>query len=325
MRRERFGDEELRNEAPSMTRHGLLPMLILITALCAAPGVARAVRPATDQEIAEFKAVTQEAERSGCIGEPCVPTRVGYEPIIAEARVSTINEDWATAHIAPLPHLYEEATVVFLRHWEPVVFEGVTVGARGIWSMVASGNDCGVGQNVHQGRARLMPDLEAAMGCVPVYPSRVRCLAKSSPLLFALEKPQNCGVAGPEDSPFPGWMNVRELKWHGWGTGSAWGLGVLRELPAGLLRRTSPTSSPAVASAVPLTPITVRLVASEMVSCVTAYYYSRLRVTSPFGHFELSLRTCPDEFYFRNSCLFSPSEFVDGALPQRPLQRKERV
>jgi hypothetical protein len=50
-------------------------------------------------------------------------------------------------------------------------------------------------------------------------------------------------------------------------------------------------------SAVALPPISVRLLATGRVACGTAYFYSKLRVSSLFGSFEVTLPTCPDQFF----------------------------
>jgi hypothetical protein len=110
-------------------------------------------------------------------------------------------------------------------------------------------------------------------------------------------------VSAPPGSGLAGWMNIRELKWHDWGNeGSAWALGILRQVPPRLLRRNhaAAQASPAVGVAAPLAPVSVRLVASELVSCGTSFFYSRLRVISPIVRFSIALPTCPDVFYAPN-------------------------
>src|SRR5262249_18553712 len=137
----------------------------------------------------------------------------------------------------------------------------------------------------------------------PVIPTKVRCLDRYHNWLLSLEEPLQCLVATPADSPFPGWMNIRELRWHRWGAAEgAWARGVVKDLPPRLLRATerslsAPMSGPAISRAIALPPITVEMRASEMVSCGTAYFYSRLRVSSPLGRFGVPLPTCPDQFF----------------------------
>ena len=271
--------------------------------------MASAIRPATDQEILEFKTVARVVENSRCVSlqtalesSSCPLSRSDYDPAITEARVSTLDETWATAQITPAPHSTEGATAVFRKDAQQGVVDRVS-GARSLWLMVESGNDCELGQNLgmnHGTVIRLMPDLVQARGCTPTIPSKVRCLDKFRTWLLALEKPRNCAVAGPEDSLFPGWMNIRDLRWHRWGDErKVWALGVIRELPARFTQRdtSAATSGPAISSGVPLPPITVRLMAAGKVSCGTAYFYSRLRVSSVFGRFEVALPTCPDQFF----------------------------
>jgi hypothetical protein len=274
------------------------------------PAMAGAVRSASDQEISEFKAAARVVENARCMSallragasSSCLPPRENYEPLITEARVSTIDETWATAYVAPAPHSSEAATAVFRKETQQAIVNGVPE-ARGVWLMVVSGDGCDLGQELgmsHGTVISLMPDLVLARGCTPVIPTKVRCLDKFRTSLLALEKPMNCAVAGPENSLFPDWMNIRELRWHRWGNEEkAWGLGVIRELPGQLAQKmlSASTSGSAISPAVPLAPIRVRLVTSEKVSCGTADFYSRLRVISPFGQFEVTLPTCPDQFF----------------------------
>ena len=292
-------------------RRGFLAGVIAIAAVAplVVPGVASAIRPATDQEIAEFKAAARVVENATCAvalraaaSSLCPPAREGYEPLVTEARVSTLDETWATARLAPAPHSTEAATAVFRKEPRQAVVNGIPE-ARGLWLVAASGNSCELGQNMgvsHGTVISLMPDLVLARGCTPVIPTKVRCLDKFRTSLLALEEPRQCAVAGPEDSLFPGWMNIRELRWQQWGgEEKAWALGVIRELPAPLPQREllAPTRGETISSGVPLAPISVRLIASERVSCGTAYFYSMLRVVSPFGRFTVTLPTCPDQFF----------------------------
>ena len=296
-------------------RRELLTGALAVVALLAVPAAASATRPATDQEIAEFRAAAREVEnitrcgtlvRARASGSCQWVPRPDYEPAITEARVSTLDETWATALLAPAPRTTEAATVVFREEFQQAINNGIPE-TRGVWHMVISGNGCELAERSfganHGTQVRLMPDLVVAMGCTPLIPTRVRCLDKFRTSLLALEKPRQCAVAGPADSLFPGWMNIRELRWHRWGDEpKAWGLGVIRELPAQFVERTqrklsAQISGPAIAPAIPLPPISVQLVASERASCGTAYFYSRLRVSSLFGRFEVTLPTCPDTFF----------------------------
>lgn len=276
------------------------------------PSIAEATRSATDQEITQFRTSVKEIENvttcahllrattsDGCSWVP----RPDYEPTISNALVSTMDETWATAYVAPAPRTTESETVVFRKEQQQVITDGVPE-THDVWRMNIAGNGCELGERtfgVSGGTAiHLPPDLALAMGCTPVVAVKVRCLDRTRTFLLALEEPRQCAVAGPESSPFPGWMNIRELHWHQWGDEKkAWALGVIRELPAGLIhkRNSTPVAGPSVGSSVPLAPISVRLVAFGRVSCGTADFYSGLRVTSPFGHFELALPTCPDQFF----------------------------
>ena len=146
----------------------------------------------------------------------------------------------------------------------------------------------------------MIPDLALALGCTPMIPTKVRCLDEFRTSLLALGEPRNCAVAGPKGSAFPGWMNIRELRWHQWGDEQgAWALGVVKGPPKNLghRARSGRTSAETISQAVPLPPISVRLFASERVSCGTSYFYAKLRVISPFGRFEVVLPTCPDQFF----------------------------
>jgi hypothetical protein len=285
---------------------------VAVVALLLLPETASATRPATDQEIGAFKTAAREVEDITTCAVPLRATvstscswvpRADYEPAITNALVSTLDETWATAYLDPAPRTTEAATAIFRRETLQAISDGVP-GTRDVWHLMTSGNGCGLSQQVfgasHGTEIRLMPDLALAMGCVPLIPTKVRCLDRPRTSLLALEKPRQCAVAGPRDSPFSGWMNIRELRWHRWGDeGKAWALGVIRELPVGLVGQRSAVSTPgpAVSPAVPLAPISVRLVASERVSCGTSYFYAKLRVASPFGQFEVTLPTCPDQFF----------------------------
>lgn len=276
----------------------------LAAALLVFPAAAAAARPATEQEVAEL---TQAAERYehmeiACAtpvaakaiasDESCVPPpRSDYKPVITDARISTLDESWALAFVSPVPRAApESATVIFFRE------------SSG-WLVGAHGNDCTLGERVgrsdHGTEMGLARDLIESMGCTPRVPTKIRCLDIRRTSLLALEEPRQCAVSGPPDSPFPGWMNIREVRWRSWGNEQrAVGLGVIRQLPAGLLRPpgaagAGPELSPASVAGIP----TVRLIASGMVDCGSSYFYSRLRVVSPFTRFNLMLPTCPDVFF----------------------------
>ncbi len=282
--------------------------------LLALPTAAHATRAATEQEMAAFRnaLVSNEKEEIGCavalrggaaassLG-PCVENgRPDYAPQVSEGRVSTLDETWATAYVTPVPHLGDSAaTMVFRKLAEAVINEGVPE-TRIVWRIAGAGEGCDLGANWSP---RLMPDLVASMGCTPVIPTKVRCLDKFRRSLLALDEPRQCAVSGPPGSSFAGWMNIRELRWRNWGDdGPARAIGVLRQVPPRLLRDGLATrrTSPSLASAEPLAPISVRLVASGLTSCGTAFYYSTLRVKSAFGRFAISLPTCPDVFFAPN-------------------------
>ena len=170
--------------------------------------------------------------------------------------------------------------------------------------MGTSGNGCELAErsfgSSHGTQIRLMPDLVAAMGCTPLIPTKVRCLDKFRTSLLALEKPRQCAVTGPKNSPFHGWMNIRELRWHRWGDENrAWARGVIRGVPARLKRGrlSAPATIPGVSATAPRWPPAVRLVASGRVSCGTSYFYARLHVVSQFGRFAVRVPTCPDQFF----------------------------
>ena len=229
--------------------------------------------------------------------------RPDYEPVVTEARISTLDETWATAFLSPAPRTTEAATVVFREEFQQAINNGIPE-TRGVWHMLTSGNGCELAERSfggsHGTQIRLMPDLVVAMGCTPLIPTKVRCLDKLRTSLLALEKPRQCAVAAPESSPFHGWMNIRELRWHRWGNEDrAWALGVIREIPARLKRGrfSTPATIPGVPATAPRWPPPVRLVASGRVSCGTSYFYSRVHVVSRFGHFGVTLPTCPDEFF----------------------------
>lgn len=283
--------------------------------LLALPVKALAVRAASDAEVTEFRTAAREFEDitkceravSAQASDSCdwVP-RPGYEPVISSARVSTLDESWATAFFEPMPRSPEAGTVVFRRYTEEAFTNGVRE-TRGIWRLLSIGTDCRPAElefGMENGSAiHLMPDLAEAMGCPPIVPTKVRCLDKFRSSLLALERPRQCAVAGPADSLFAGWMNNRELTWRDWGDGEgATGLGVVRQVPRALMRRarrplTTPAPVPAISPAVPLPPFSVRMEASEQVSCGTSYFYSHLHVSSAFGSFAVDLPTCPDLFF----------------------------
>jgi hypothetical protein len=279
--------------------------LAVTLALLGMPATAGAIRPATEKEIAEFRSALTVVERADCGvalaaganggGSGCkTAPRPDYEPLISEARVSTIDESWATAYVDPLPKSEEAGTAIFRA-------EG------GRWYAGKFGNGCTLGQELgmeHRTVTTLMPDLVTAMGCTPMLTTRVRCLDVLRTSLLALEEPAQCAVSPPAGTPLAGWMNIRELRWRHWGDeGSAWALGVLKGIPGRLLRggrRQPGRAESGVASLSPAKPVDlqkVRLVASGRVSCETSYFYSRLRVVSAFGRFTLSLPTCPDVFF----------------------------
>lgn len=269
--------------------YGTLSAVVLLSV----PAAASATRPATEQEVAEFRTAARKVEeittcgvvvRGAVSSASCqwVP-RADYEPVITEARVSTLEETWATAFLAPAPRTTEDATAVFRE-------EG------GTWYMLTSGNGCEPAENV----PGLMPDLVVAIGCTPQIPTKVRCLDKFRTSLLALEKPRQCAVAAPQSSPFHGWMNIRELRWHEWGNEDrAWALGVIRGIPPRLRRArlSAPVTIPGVSATAPEWPPPVRLVTTGRVSCGTAYFYSSLQVVSQFGRFAMTLPTCPDQFF----------------------------
>jgi hypothetical protein len=100
-------------------RRVLISGSILAVGLLSTPGIAKATRPATEREISEFRDAARKVEdittcavavsRSGAgSSDSCqwVP-RPDYEPVITEARVSTIDETWATAYLAPAPRTVE--------------------------------------------------------------------------------------------------------------------------------------------------------------------------------------------------------------------------
>lgn len=229
--------------------------------------------------------------------------RPDYEPGVTEARISTLDETWATAFLSPAPRTTEAATVVLRQELQQAFNNGIPE-TRGVWHMLTSGNGCELAERPfgvsHGTQIRLMPDLVVAMGCTPLIPSKVRCLDKFRTSLLALERPQQCAVAAPKGSPFHGWMNIRELRWHRWGNKDrAWALGVIRGVPARLRqgRFSPPKTIPGVSTTAPGWPPPVHLVASGRVSCGTSYFYSRLHVVSKFGRFAVTLATCPDQFF----------------------------
>lgn len=269
------------------------------------PAPAAAVRPATEQELAEF---TQAAERlehmeiacarplagkARASDESCVPPpRADYRPVVSEARVSTFDENWALAFVSPVPRAApESATVIFFRDWSG-------------WLVGAHGNDCSLSQQIgryeHGVELGLVRDLVESMGCTPRIPTKIRCLDIRRASLLALAEPRQCAVSAPRDSPFPGWMNIREVRWRNWGSPQkAVGLGVIRELPSGLIGHpgVSEVPGPGLSRASVAGHPTVRLIATGMVDCGTSYFYSHLRVLSPFTRFSLTLPTCPDVFF----------------------------
>ncbi|HKB50407.1 MAG TPA: hypothetical protein VKC63_03140 [Solirubrobacterales bacterium] len=286
---------------------------IIAVAFLSAPGTASATRPATEQEIAEFRTAARTVENithcavlvRASASDSCqwVP-RPDYEPVITEARISTLDETWATAFLSPAPRTTEAATVVFRQELQQAFNNGIPE-TRGVWHMLTSGNGCELlaersfGES-HGTQIRLMPDLVAAMGCTPLIPTKVRCLDELRTSFLALERPHQCAVAAPKGFPFHGWMNNRELRWHRWGNEDrAWALGVTRGVPARLRRgRFSSTKTiRGVSTTTPEWPPPVRLVASGRVSCGTSYFYSRLHVISNFGRFAVTLPTCPDQFF----------------------------
>jgi hypothetical protein len=97
--------------------------------------MANATRPATEQEITEFRTAAQLAEHGRCLtlelaaaSGSCLPSRSDYEPVVTEERVSTMDETWATAYVAPALHLAEAATVVLRKR------NGPTDRRRRFWS-----------------------------------------------------------------------------------------------------------------------------------------------------------------------------------------------
>jgi len=284
-----------------VVRQGFVCGAIFTVVLLALPGVAGATRPASEQEISDFKAAARVVEAITECAHPLLATasgncewvpREGYEPLVSDARVSTLDASWATAYLTPAPRTTEAETVIFRKE----------VGS-GIWRMGVGGNGCELTQRSfganHGTEIRLAPDLASAMGCTPQIPTKVRCVDKFRTWLLALEMPQQCAVAGPADSLI-GWMNIRELHWRQWGDDQgASALGVLKGVPSRLLRKRLSThgSQPGISDAVPLPPFTVRLMGSERVSCGTSYFYARLRVVSAFGRFGVTLPTCPDQFF----------------------------
>lgn len=281
-----------------------------VVALLLMPEMASAARPATDQEIAEFRTSAKAVENAPCAvalratsSDICPAPRADYEPTITEARVSTIDETWATAHLAPVPKSTKSATAIFRREAQQSLTNGVPESLYH-WYMITWGTGCEPAERAfganHGVGVYLVPDLVLAMGCTVQVPTKVRCLDKFRTSLLALVEPRQCAVAGPSGSPFAGWMNIRDLRWHRWGaTRKAWALGVIRQVPQRLMRGrfSTPTSQPGIGAAVPLAPLSVRLVASGRVSCGTSYFYSKLRVVSPFGRFAVALPTCPDQFF----------------------------
>jgi len=287
---------------------GVLLFLFAIV-LLGAPDAASATRPATEQEIGEFRRSAQEIENITTCGQPlgsavassCQWTpRTDYEPFISEARVSTVDETWATAYLAPAPRTVEAATVIFRREVRPE-------GTVDVWRLAVIGNGCGLAERSFGGspgaEIHLAPDLALALGCTPVIATKVRCLDKLRTSLLALGRPRQCAVSPPERAllrAFGGWMNIRELRWHAWGDEDrAWAEGVIAGVPA-RLRKDRPSAKPSSrknAHAKVAWPPAVRVVASGRVSCGTSYFYSRLRVVSPFGRFTVKLSTCPDQFF----------------------------
>ena len=91
--------------------YGTLSAVVLLSV----PAAASATRPATEQEVAEFRTAARKVEeittcgvvvRGAVSSASCqwVP-RADYEPVITEARVSTLEETWATAFLgAGAPH-----------------------------------------------------------------------------------------------------------------------------------------------------------------------------------------------------------------------------
>jgi hypothetical protein len=287
-----------------MGRRVAVPLVALVAALLALPAVAAAVRPATEQEVAEFTkaaekfehmeiaCATPDAARATASDESCIPPpRPDYRPVVTEARVSTLDESQALAFVAPVPRTApESATVIFHRD------------ATG-WLVGAHGNDCSLGERVdryeHGTGSGLVRDLVESMGCTPRIPTKVRCLDNIRTSLLALEEPRQCAVSGPRDSPFPGWMNIREVRWRNWGSPQrAVGKGVIYQLPAGLLNASDTNGAgPGLSRASVAGHPAVRLIATGLVDCGTSYFYSHLRVVSPFTRFSLTLPTCPDVFF----------------------------
>ena len=122
-------------------RRGLLACGVAVVGLLALPAAAAATRPATEQEISEFRAAAKAAENATCAvaealtSSSCPPPRPDYEPLITEARVSTIEETWATAYIMPAPRLTEGATALFRK-------ETPVEGDRSVWHITATGSGC---------------------------------------------------------------------------------------------------------------------------------------------------------------------------------------
>jgi hypothetical protein len=173
--------------------------------------------------------------------------------------------------------------------------------------MATSGNGCGPAEQSFGGShgtdIYLVPDLAQALGCVPTIPTKVRCLDAFRTSMLALGMPRQCAISPPKRSPFGafgGWMNIRELRWHGWGDERrAWAKGVIVGVPARLRHNQLPIrqSSLRTDNGTRSWPPAVRIVASGRVSCGTSYFYSKLHVISQFGRFAVTLPTCPDQFY----------------------------
>ena len=105
-------------------------------------------------------------------------------------------------------------------------------------------------------------------------PKRLNCINKGGTEYVFKRKPKACGVFGPGGS-FGGGVDLRQLKWKGWGTKSARATGI----ECGFRADCSDI------------PVTVR--AYRLRTCGSRRVYTRLRARSTFGTSTVAVPRCP--------------------------------
>lgn len=105
-------------------------------------------------------------------------------------------------------------------------------------------------------------------------PKRLNCINKGGTSYVFKKRPKTCGVFGPGGT-FGGGVDLRQLKWKGWGTRTARATGI----ECGFRQD--------------CTAVAVKVRAFRLRTCGGKRVYTRLRATSKFGTTTAPAPRCP--------------------------------